>query len=112
MWPPKPKLLDRAMFDLRLAGGVGDVVEVALVVGVVEVERGRDDAVVDGHGADDQLDAAGGAQQVAGGALGGGDHQAVVGVVAEGLLDGLGLGQVAQFGAGAVGVDVVDVARG
>ena len=41
-------------------------------------------------------------------ALGAADGQ-LAGVVAEDLLDGQGLGGVAQLGAGAVGVDVIDV---
>ena len=59
--------------DAGLAGDVGDVVEVAAFAGVVEVDRGGKDAGVDGQGRGDQLDAAGGAQEVAELALGAGD---------------------------------------
>ena len=65
------------------------------------------DAFADGLGTDDQLDAAGGAERVAGGALGGGYGQPPRGVVAEGSLDGARFGDVAEDGARAVGVDVV-----
>ena len=61
--------------DPGLAGDVGDVVEVAPLVGVVEVDRRRDDAGVDRQRRGDQLDAAGGAEQVAELALGAGDLQ-------------------------------------
>ena len=86
----------------------GDVVEVALGIGLVEIDRGRDQIAVDGQGRDDRFHAAAGAEQMAELALGGADGQ-LFGVVAEGGLDGLGLGQVAQRRAGAVGVDVIDV---
>ena len=57
-WPPKPKLFDSATSTGLVAGDVGDVVEVAVGVGVVEVERRRQDAVADRQQADDRLDAA------------------------------------------------------
>ena len=93
--------------DAGFAGDVGDVVEVAAFAGVVEVDGRGKDAGVDGQGRGDQLDAAGGAEQVAELALGAGDLEPL-GVGAEDLLHGAGLGQVAERGAGAVGVDVVD----
>ena len=49
---------------------------------------------LDGFGADDHFDGAGGAEHVAGGAFGGTDGQ-LAGVVAEHGLDGLGFGNVA-----------------
>ena len=59
--------------DAGFAGDVGDVVEVAAFAGVVEIDGRGKHAVVNGQGRDDQLDAAGGAQQVAELALGAGD---------------------------------------
>ena len=58
------------------ARGVGDVVEVAVVVGVVEVHRRRHDAVADRQQAGDRLDRAPGGDQVAGHALGARDRHA------------------------------------
>ena len=81
-WPPKPKLFDSATSTALPAGLVGDVVEVAVGVGVVEVDRRRQDAVADRQQADDRLDAAGGGDQVAHHALGAGDRH-LVGRVAE-----------------------------
>src|SRR4051794_28952075 len=48
-----------------LAGGVGDVVEVALGVGGLVIDRRRADVVADGQDAGDHLDRAGGGDQVA-----------------------------------------------
>ena len=79
--------------DLLAAGLVGDVVEVAVVAGVVEVDRRRDHAVADRQQADDRLDAAGRRDQVAHHALGAGDGH-LVGRVAEAPLDGQGLDRV------------------
>src|SRR5207248_1135679 len=77
-------------------------------VGRLVVDGGVDDAVADGQGGGDQLDGAAGAEQVAEHALGAGEGQPA-GVLAEDLLDGVGLGGVPQRRAGAVGVDVLDV---
>ena len=60
--PPKPKLLDRAAVHFVLAGLVGDVVEVALRVGRLVVDRRRQHAVADRQQADDQLRGPGGAR--------------------------------------------------
>src|SRR4029450_1742902 len=83
----------------------GYVVEVACWVRVLEVDGRGQDLVAQGERAGDRLEGAGRAEQVAGHRLGGGDGQ-LVGVGAERLADGLGLGRVAERGAGAVGVDV------
>ena len=109
-WPPKPKLVDSAVLDRRLAGGVGDVVEVALRVGVRQVDRRR---VRPGRASVRASAAASIApaapiewpiidlmrRQL---------H--VRGVLAEDALDRGRLHQVVEPRAGAVGVDVVDVA--
>src|SRR5688500_10871011 len=93
----------------RAAGLVGRVVQVALGIGVLVVDDGWDDASLDRLDGDDGVDAAGGAQAVADHALGGADGEAV-GVLAKGALDGGGLGAVVVAGAGAVGVEVVQLA--
>src|SRR5579883_1484280 len=54
--PPEPEAVGHDVIDPDLAGDVGDVVEVAAFVGMVEVDRRREDVVVDGQGRDDQLD--------------------------------------------------------
>ncbi len=40
LWPPKPKLLEMAIFSLRLAGDIGGVVEVAGRIGIGEIDCG------------------------------------------------------------------------
>src|SRR5690606_5383596 len=59
--------------DRFLAGLVGHVVEVAVGVRFVEVDGRGDRAFLNGFRADDGLDAAGGAEEVAGHGLGGAD---------------------------------------
>src|SRR5919109_770063 len=96
----------RADMETRTGGGAalpalqGYVVEVACWVRVLEVDGRGQDLVAQGERAGDRLEGPGGAEQVAGHGLGGGDGQ-LVGVGAEGLADGLGLGRVAQRRAGA-----------
>ena len=79
--------------DLRLAGGVGDVVEVAFGVGVLVVGGGWEDVVADGEDAGDEFDGAGGGDEVAHHGFDAG-HGDVFGVVAEGGFDGEGFGGV------------------
>src|SRR5438132_13318666 len=68
--------------DGDAAGGVGDVVEIALGVRVLVVDGGGDDAIADRLDAEDGLDGAGGAKEVAGHRLGRADGD-TVGVVAK-----------------------------
>ena len=89
-----------------MAGGVGCVVEVALGVGLVEVDGGGYDSVLECEGADDELDGAGGAEHVAVHGLGAADDGAACLFLAEGFLDGGRLALVVEWCAGAVGVDV------
>ena len=84
--------------DAGFARDVGDIVQVATFAGMVEVDRGGEDPVVDGQGRDDQLDAPGGTQEVSELALGAGDLQAG-GVGPEDILHGAGLGQVTEWSA-------------
>ena len=68
LWPPKPKEFDRAASGpgrQRPRVDPGDI-EVDVVVGVVEVARGRGEPVAQGEQRGDGLDGAGGAEQVAG----------------------------------------------
>ncbi len=80
--PPKPKLFDMAACNLPLAGLIGRVVEIALGIGIVQVDRRRNQAVAQRQNGEHQLHAAAGAQQVAQLALGARDAQ-LAGVLAE-----------------------------
>ncbi len=66
----------------------GHVVEVALGIGIVEIDRGRHDLVLQRFDANGHFDRAGRAEHVAGGALGGTDRK-FLRVLAEDGLDGL-----------------------
>ena len=50
--------------DLHPARGVGHVVQVALRIGIIEIDRGRGNLVADRKRAGDRLDSAGGTEQV------------------------------------------------
>src|SRR6267142_610754 len=91
--------------DVLLARLVRDVVEVAVRVGRLVVDRGRQHAVIEREHRGDRLDAAGGAEEVARHRLGR-RHGQLARVVAEDALDGDGLELVVVRRRGAVGVDV------
>ena len=74
--PPKPKELDSAASTLDAAGAVRHVVEVARRIGLVEVDRGRQDAAREREHGVRGLDRAGRAEQVAGHRLGRADGEA------------------------------------
>ncbi len=94
--------------DFSVARFVGDEIQIAPFIGIVQVDRRRDEIALDRQSRDDGFNAAAGAQEMAQFALGLTDGDAL-GVVAEGGLDCLGLGEISQRCAGAVGVDVIDV---
>ena len=96
--------------DAGLARLVRHVVEVAGRVGIVEIDRGRQDVVLDRLDAENELRRARRAEQVPGHRLGRADGQ-LLRVVAEDGLDRLGLGHVADRRRGAVGVDVIDLVQ-
>ena len=96
-----------ALGKVALAGG--DVE--ADVLGVVEVDRRRNDAVVEREHRRHRLERAGGTEQVAGHRLGGGDDHLAGGLLTERLPDRQRLGEVALRRRGGVGVDVHDVGR-
>ncbi len=92
-----------------LAGFVGRVVQVAGRVGFVQIDRRWDHAVAEREHCEHEFHSAAGAQQVAELAFGAGDAEAMS-VVAEDSLDRDRFGLIAQRRAGAVRVDVANVA--
>ena len=93
--------------DDGFAGDVGDIIEIAKFVGIIEVDRRRQDIGMNRQRRGDQLDAAGSAEQVAELALGARNLE-LLGVPAEDRFHRLGFGEIAQLGAGSVRVDVAD----
>jgi len=90
--------------------GVRHVIQVAFGIGILQVDGRGNDAVFDGQRARGHFHRAGGAEHVAGGAFGGAYDQPL-GVVAENGFDGLRFADVALWGGGAVGVDVIHVGQ-
>src|SRR3954452_20677746 len=95
--------------DVRLARLVRDVVEVTVRIGVLVVDRRRQDAVLHGQGREDRLDRAGRAETVTRRALRRRDRDPGGDVLADRELDHPRLARVADRCRGAVGVDVVDL---
>ncbi len=93
--------------ELAFPRRVRRVVQIAIRIGRVVVDRRRADVVLERLHADHQLHAAAGAQQMAELALGARDAH-FAGRVAEYGFDGERLGLIAQRRARAVGIDVVD----
>ena len=87
------------------------VIQIAALARGLQTYGGMYVSLLDGFYAGDELHAASSADQMADHGLGGADLH-VVGVVAQGQLDGLGLEQVVVVGAGSVCIDLVDVSRG
>src|SRR6476469_1505991 len=83
----EPERVRQRVPDRDRTALVWNVIEVALLVGDLEVDRGRSDLMVHGEGRDTCFESAGAAEQVAGHRLGG-RHSYLVGVVAECALDG------------------------
>ena len=111
LWPPKPNEFETAIRTSWCARLVRDVVEVALGVRRLLVDRRRHLAVARRQDAEDRLDRAGRAEAVAGGALRRGDRCRVGLLLAERELQHTRLGRVADRRRGAVRVDVVDLGR-
>ena len=94
--------------DRNLARDVRNVVQVTVRIGVLVVDGGRHDSVLESAHAGYRLDSAPGTQHVAGHRLGGRDRNRE-GALGEDGLDGGGLRPVVRRRARAVGIDVVDV---
>ena len=101
----------QSVLHLHLTAHIRHIVQIALRVGLLVVDGGRRELVAEGQCGEHGLDAACAAQQMAGHALGADDGD-VLGVVAEDGVDSGSLAAVVHVGAGAVGVDVVDLLGG
>src|SRR5665811_643755 len=97
----KSEAVCQGRLDFHLAERVGNVVKIALWIGIVQIDRWRHHAIPNGKDAGQRRNRPSSAQQVAEHRLVGGDGD-VVGVIAEWVLDRLGLGDISDGGAGAV----------
>lgn len=96
--------------NAAIAWVVWGVIQIAIRIGRIEIDGGWDDVVVAGEDRQDHLDTAAGAEGVSEVSFGAGDGDRSGGFP-EDIFDGHGFGFVAERGAGAVGVDVIDIAR-
>ena len=108
--PPNPKLLDMATSIAIGLAMLGTRSSGVSTEGLSRLMVGGRDLVAQGQDREGGLDRAGGAQQMADGALGRA-HRRLAGGLAEQPLDRAQLDLVAERRRGAVGVDVVDVGR-
>lgn len=93
------------------ASCLGHVIEVALGIGLVQIDGWGDDAGFDGFQAGDHFDGSGTAEEVTGHGFGGTDPD-FTSVIAEDGFDGLGFADIALGGGGSVGVDIGDAIWG
>ena len=95
--------------DIDVSGttDVRDVIEIATLFGVFEINGRRDNAVVDGESGSYSFDPTGTAEEVSSHRFGGTDSD-FIGVIAEGFFDGGGFGRIVDRGAGAVSIDIAD----
>src|ERR1022692_1374406 len=108
--PAKAETVRQRMVDLHGTRLVGNVIQVAVRIRTIVIDRRRRHLIADGEYRDAGLDSAGAAQQVPGHRLGG-TYRHLVGVLAEGTLDRHRLRPVAHLGGRAVRVDVIDLFR-
>ncbi len=106
--PPKPNEFDSTASIGILRAAFGHVVQIAVRIRVFEVNRRRRDLIADRQHGEDRFDSASGAEQMPGHRLGR-THRKLLRVVAEGTLDRVRLGLVAQWRGGRVGVDVLNL---
>src|SRR5579864_3590050 len=106
--PAKPVRRAQREVDASAAATVGHVVEVALRVGLVQVDRRRYELVTNGQNRDDRLDRAGRAEQVPVHRLRR-RHRDGAGLRPESGFHRTGFGGVVHLRRRAVGVDVVDL---
>lgn len=64
--PAESKGIAQHIAHLGLAGFIRHAIEVALGIGIFEIDGGRDDAVLDRHGAGGEFHTTGGTEQMAG----------------------------------------------
>ncbi len=112
LWPPKPKLLLMATGTSRSRGLVGRVVQVAFGIGIVEIDRRRDDAVAHRQHRRRPTPRRRWRPSRWPNWLLVLEMLSLLGVLAEDRLDRHRFGLIAQRRAGAVGIDVADLARG
>ena len=92
----------------HFARGVRDVIQIALGVGILQIDGRRDDAVFDGQRARGHFHRARRAKHVAGRAFGGTDGK-FFGVFTENRFDRLRFRNVADGRGSAVGIDVIHI---
>ena len=105
----EPERVRDADLDLLVPRLVRDVVEVALRIGRVLVDRRREDAALEREDRERRFDRAGGAEGVPGRSLRRRDRRAVRLVLAERELQDSRLARVADRRRGSVGVHVADL---
>src|SRR5438874_3466375 len=108
--PAKAKGIAERVLHALLASDVRDVVEIASVAGIVEVERGGKPLPLEGERGDRYFECAGRPQRMSVVPLRAA-HLELLGVIAEHLADRGRFHRVVQRRGAAVGVDVGDVAR-
>ncbi len=108
LWPPNPKLLLMAILHLPLSWLIRRVIQIAIGIGRLQVDRWRNHMVQQRLHGDHQFDASAGSESMSQLALGTGNADRP-GMVLKDMLDGQGFGFIPQRRAGSVSVDIVDI---
>lgn len=85
-------------FDFGFARFMRDVIEVAVGIGIVQIDRRRHNTIANGEGAGGHFDGAGCSEGMAGHRFGGTDEKPVSGVIPENTFDRDGFANVPQSG--------------
>src|SRR5581483_10915005 len=100
--------IGQRVLDIHGARVIRHIVEIALRIGEFVIDGGRRDLIANGQNREAGLESTGPAEQVPRHGLGG-THCELVGVIAEASFNGQRLDLIANFGGGAVRVDVLDL---
>ena len=106
--PAKSKTIRQYFSNAHFARLVGDVIQIAIGIGCLIIDRRMDDVVADHQRTGDRLDTAARSQKMADHALGAA-HCQFVSVRTKHFLDCPCLCCVAELGAGSVSVEILDI---
>ena len=93
--------------DVSGATDVGNIIEIATLFWIFEINCGGENAVVDGESRRDTFDTTCATEEVSSHRFGGTDGD-FVSVVAEGFFDGGGFSRIVNWGAGTVSINIAD----
>ncbi len=104
----EPERITHGPANPHIPGLVGHVVQVALRIGIVEVDGRGNGSMVHAHDCSHQFHAATGTEEMTDGGFGAADGE-FASMSAEHILDRSGLRNITEGSAGSVGIDIVEL---